>query len=240
MNLPKLARNCLVFLIVICRAPAVLAQQQPIMNLAKTYSAALRSLERWRKTETVETVVRKGRLVGEHLDEMESLSEEDYSRLEKLMKGFVLNREEILFIQADAKFFFNLSKKYGSPKDVAYFSLMQQIRPDNVWAAYIEQQTDVAGCTIYGNGVLTGVYGAARTYQQKYPKAYVKSIKDEIYDILDKFSDNICACGSSDSVSKEFRSFVKAYPRDKNTPAVRKTLKRIKTDKSFRFFCTTG
>lgn len=121
-----------------------------------------------------------------------------------------------------------------------FFSLLNEIKPDSVWAAYIEQQTDFTGCTIYGNGMLTRLYGKALKYKKAYPKVFTKHIDDEISEILQAFSESSCACGSTNGVQKEFRLFIKSFPRDKNTPDIRKNLKDIIKRGDFRFNCKSG
>jgi len=188
----------------------------------------------------VESVVRKGKTVSEKLEEIEALSEADYALLEKKMRGFVVNRDEILFIEPDSKFFARLAETRGTKADMAFFALMPQIKPRNVWAAYIEQQTDVSGCTIYGNGALTGLYGKALQFKRAYPKAYASDINKEIAEILSEFTDGTCACGTRAGVEKEFRAFIKTFPKDKNTPAIKKRLANLKGNKDFRFNCESG
>jgi hypothetical protein len=223
----------------ICASP-VRSQNKSILQLADEYSLALTKYERQKSRASVESVVRKGKAVGEKLDEIEALSVADYALLEKKMRGFDVNREEILFINPDAKFFARLAKTRGTKADAAFFALMRQIRPDNVWAAYVEQQTDVTGCGIYGNGALTRLYGKALQFKKTYPKAYVADINEEIREILEELTEGTCACGTRAGVEKEFRAFIKAFPNDKNTPAIKKRLANLKKIKDFRFNCQSG
>jgi len=216
------------------------SQNKSILQLADEYSLALRKYERQKSRTSVESVVRKGKAVGGKLEEIESLSAADYSLLEKKMRGFMVNREEILFIEPDLKFFARLAKTRGTKTDAAFFAVMREIKPENVWTAYIEQQTDVTGCTIYGNGALTRLYGKARQFKRAYPKAYVDDINEEIDEILTEFTGGTCACGGRAGVEKEFRAFIKTFPKDKNTPAIKKRLANLKKNKDFRFNCQSG
>jgi hypothetical protein len=218
----------------------VRSQNKSILQLADDYSLALGKYQRQKSRASVESVMRKGKAVGGKLDEIEALSDADYVLLEKKMQGFVVNRQEILFIEPDSMFFARLAKTRGTKADLAFFALMPQIRPQNVWAAYIDQQTDVTGCTLYGNGALTGLYGKALQFKRAYPKAYVVDINKEIDEILSEFTDGTCACGSRASVEKEFRAFIKTFPKDKNTPVIKKRLANLKRNKDFRFNCESG
>ncbi len=173
-------------------------------------------------------------------DELEKLSDTDYLGFSRKMRGFDVNREEIIFVEPDGMFFLRLAKKLGTNADTDFFRLLVEIKPHNVWASYIEQQTDYSGCTIYGNGKLTKLYGKAMRFKQVYPKAYSNYLKDEIDSILEKFAGNICACGSRDQVIKEFSMFVETYPKDKNTSTIQLVLNDLRKNKEFRFNCQSG
>jgi hypothetical protein len=232
-----------VILFVMLAAISVLpvgAQNKSVMSLADQYALALRQFQTHKTRASMEGVVRKGNAVGEKLSELEDLSEAEYALLEKKMKGFVVNREETVYVKPDLKFFAQLAKTRGTSADAAFFGLMREIRPDNVWAAYLEQQTDYSGCTIYGNGNLTTLYGKALRFKRAYPQAYVSYIDEEIDGISSKFTGDVCACGNIGSVEKEFRLFIKTFPNDKNTPAVKKGLANLKKNKAFRFNCQSG
>ena len=76
----------------------------------------------------------KGKAVNNKIEEIESLSDADYALLEKKMKGFVINRDEVLYIEPDLKFFGQLSKSRGTKADIAFFDLMPAIKGDSVFA----------------------------------------------------------------------------------------------------------
>ena len=216
------------------------AQDKSIITRANEYSVALRRYQKQKGRVSVERVVSKGKYVAEKLDKIEALSEADYSLLERKMKGFTINRQEILFIEPDSKFFLDLSRKHGTAADIAFFSLMRKIKPNDVWAAYIEQQTDVTGCTIYGNGLLTRLYGQILKFRRTYPKSFVKDINDERNGILEAFSESGCSCGDMKGVLKEFRLFIRTYPMDKTTTKIKVNLIDLKKRGDFRFNCHSG
>ncbi|MEP6923045.1 MAG: hypothetical protein ABI954_01160 [Pyrinomonadaceae bacterium] len=218
----------------------VYSQNQSILKLADDYSHALKKFQIQKNRRSIEGILRKGKAVAEKLDELESLNKTEYSLLERKMRGFVVNRDEILFIEPDSKFFAKLAARHGTRADIAFFYLLGELRPDGVWAAYIEQQTDVTGCTIYGQGLLTKLYGKSLQFKKNYPKSYISDIDEEINAILSGFTESLCACGERESVLKEFRLFIKTFPKDKNTPAIKKRLAEIKKSKDFRFKCQSG
>ena len=218
----------------------VYAQNKTILQLADEYSIALKKYQQQKPTTSVESVLHKGKAVNNKIEDLENLSEADYTLLEKKMKGFVINRDEVLFIEPDLKFYTQLLKTHGTKADVAFINLMRQIKPDNFYAKYIEMQTDVTGCTIYGNGVLTTLYGKALQFKKIYPKAYIKDVNEETDKILEEFIEGTCACGNRNSVLKEFQLFVKTFPNDKNTPRIKKRLTNLVKNKEFRFNCQSG
>ena len=210
------------------------------MDLAHRYNLALKAIELRKSRSSLESVLRKGTLLSDKYDELEKLSETDYLRFKKKMRGFDVNREEIIFVEPDRMFFLRLAKKIGTSADTNFFRLWAEIKPHNVWASYIDQQTDYSGCTIYGNGQLTKLYGKALRFKRAYPRAYTSYLDDEINSILEAFDGNICACGSRDLVIREFSLFIKTFPKDAKTPTIRNFLDDLKAGKKFRFDCHSG
>lgn len=215
-------------------------QSKQLLILANQYSVALKKYQKQRKPVSIESVYRKGKALSDKWEKLEALDDNEYSRFKRKMKGFLVNRQEVVFVEPDLKFFENQSRRYGLNSDVAYFKLMQRVKPDSVWAAYIEQQTDVTGCTKYGSGLLTRLYGDLLRFKKAYPNKYVADIKNEVDDIIAEFSVSGCSCGSFDGVLKEFRLFIKTYPKDPNTTKIRKNLTQIKTQQDFRPNCHSG
>lgn len=234
----KIVRMSFLFL-ALCIA-AEYAQAQSIMDLAQRYNLALKAFELRKSRSSLESVLRKGTLLSDKYEELEKLSETDYLRFKKKMRGFDVNREEIIFVEPDRMFFLKLARTIGTTVDTSFFRLLVEIKPNNVWASYIEQQTDYSGCTIYGNGKLTKLYGKALRFKRIYPLAYTTYVNDEIDSILEEFGESICACGSRDLVIKEFSLFVKTFPKDKKIPAIRRILEDLKAGKKFRFDCHSG
>ncbi|CAN5621558.1 hypothetical protein BH24ACI2_BH24ACI2_15210 [soil metagenome] len=231
-------------IIVVCGfgvSRCVYAQNNSIIALADKYSSALKKFEKRRTRGNIEAVYRKGQIVAEKLDALESLSEADYASIERKMRGFVINRNEVVFVKPDVVFFKKLSKRLGTKSDIAFFTFLGELKPESVWSAYIEQQTDYSGCTIYGKGILTSLYGKARQFRRQYPSAYVSDIKEEIRDMKSDFTDGTCACSDSNGVVKEFQLFIKTFPRGEITPIVKKRLIDIQNKKTaIRFNCLSG
>ncbi|MFT3744646.1 MAG: hypothetical protein QM785_10185 [Pyrinomonadaceae bacterium] len=227
--------SCIVF-----SSPNILGQERSLLARSAEYANALRQFQAKGNRRSVEGLIKKGKYVSAKIGEIESLSETDYSLLKRRMKGFHVNREEILFIEPELKYFLELSRKTGTAADIAYFTLMRKVKPDDIWTAYIQQQTDYSGCTVYGNGMLTKLYGEILKFRRSYPNSYADNIDEAKDEILEKFSENGCSCGDANGVMREFRLFVRTYPKDKNIPRIRTNLNQLKKPGSFRFNCHSG
>lgn len=106
---------------------------------------------------------------------------------------------------------------------------------------YIEPQTDYSGCTIYGDGKMTALYGKAKQFRKQFPVAYASDVNEAINDIKETFTNDTCACGENRSVVKEFELFINAFPKDAITLAVKKRLAEVKEKwTAFRFQCHSG
>ncbi|MDQ3129326.1 MAG: hypothetical protein M3Q99_01025 [Acidobacteriota bacterium] len=219
----------------------VYAQKTSILTLADRYSSALKKIEKQKTKGSIEAVYRRGRILADNLDELENLSEANYALVEKKMKGFVINRSAVIYVKPDVNYFKKLSKRLGTKSDIAFFILLGELRPESIGLNYIEQQTDYSGCTIYGKGILTGLYGKAKRFRRQYSSVYIEDIKEEIGDIKSNFTNGTCACGDSSGVIKEFQLFIKTFPKDEITPVVRKRLGEVQNKKTaIRFNCISG
>lgn len=173
------------------------------------------------------------------LREVGELSEKDFKSFEKHMRGFLVNRDEIIFVKPDNKFFMNLSKKRGLPADVAFFELRNQLRPGGVWSAYTLPQTDYSGCTRFGTGKLTEFYGRLNSFKEKFQSAYVQIIDEELGYVVEALTVGTCACEDSLSATKEFELFMKTYPGAPITPKIQDRLSGTETSK-IRPNCISG
>ena len=230
--------------VVICgfAAPScVAAQNDSIIARADRYVAALEEYEKGTERKSVEFVFRKGQSVAKKLDELENLNEADYASVTKKMKGFIVNRDETIYIEPEVDFFKKLSKKFGTKSDAAFFTFWSALKPDSVWSAYIEQQTDYSGCALYGKGILTELHGKAEQFRRQYPRAYTTELKEEIDEMKRELTSGTCACGNRNSVTEEFRLFIKTFPADEITPTIKRRLKGVQNKKTaIRFNCISG
>lgn len=152
-----------------------------------------------------------------------------------------MNREEVVFVEPDVDFFKKLAKKYGKAADIAFFDLLKKYKPQSVWPVYMLQQTDVGGCTKYGTGTLTTLYGKVSKFKKKFKTAYQDDVREMMEELENQFTDWSCACGDANSVMKELKLFLSRFPKSPISPAVKKRLSSLKAGKSsFEFHCIGG
>lgn len=163
---------------------------------------------------------------------IESLSEAEFQALERQLEGMVVNREEILVAAPDPNFFFALAKDRGRAADVRFFEAYRQTQPDGVWAAYLEPVTDYSACTRYGALTLVTLYGEWERYQKDFPQSYVEPARRFRNEIAGALAQPGCACGSVDTIARELRAFLRAYPNAAIAPAVRARLASIEAGTS--------
>lgn len=227
----------------ICAVPFAKAENKAIFNTVDQYSEAIGKFQSdIVKTSSLENVYHQGQAAASKLiPALESLSPVDFDSIVKKMRGYVINRDEVIFVLPDFKFFGELSKKQGTDADVAFFAFMSDLRPANVWPAFIEQQTDYSGCTDFGKGLLTNLYRKAVNFSDKNQTAYKIDIDEVIREIKAELTESTCACGDMDSAIKEFNLFISTFPAADVTPMIKKRILDIKSNKSFmRFNCTSG
>jgi hypothetical protein len=92
---------------------AIYAQNPSVLTLAERYSEALQQADRHKGRQSLQELLRKGTLLADRLNDMENLNSANYTLFEKRMKGFVVNREEIVFVKPDVDFFSRLAKQRG-------------------------------------------------------------------------------------------------------------------------------
>jgi hypothetical protein len=206
------------------------------------YQKAISEFPNSKDKTSLEPLFRKGTALADQLvKKLEDLSEQDYELLQKKMPGFAVNREETVFILPESDFFLALAEKKGLEADIAFFKFLKQYKPDSVWPVYINQQTDYSGCTIYGDGKLTGLYKEAINLKVKHNNAYVQDINQFIGALERELLEEVCACDDADSVKKEFELFLKEFPNSAISPKVQSRLSEVKQGKSrFRFNCISG
>lgn len=208
------------------------------------YQAALRTVQAGAGHKPLQPLFELGMTAAIKLqDNLENLSDEEFASAQARMKGFTLNRDEAVFVIPQIKFFKLLAQKNGLPADVAFFDIYGRTDPDGNWVfpAFVRQQTDVTGCTIYDGKLLTSLYRGWLDFRKSYPSDYQPQADDQIARIENALTIDTCACGSEDAVISGLESFAKAFP---DQPIAAKVTQRIKViragDSPIRFDCVTS
>lgn len=195
------------------------------------YATALQELQKQSKRQTIEPVYALGIAAAKRLGlVLERLSPADFDLVKDQMKGFQINRTEVIYVLPDAIFFKNLAGQKGQDIDMVFFDLLHKTRPNNVWPVYIEQRTDYSGCTKYGTGLLVEFYGKWSKFRVSYPSAYKTDVENVLEDITRGLLNLDGACGSSLDVIKEYNLFLQAYPKSKPAEEIKRKLSEIGLD----------
>jgi hypothetical protein len=193
-------------------APA--ADMASLLQKAGEYGQELSRIEASGKTASLEKLLQLGNRVAADLKPViEQLSPEDFASIENNMTGYVVNREEVILVEPDTRFFSKLADKTGTEQDRLYFNFMLKVMPEGYWPVYITRQTDVGGCIEFGNGSLSALYKEGTDISPKLAGYYRKQIDRTIEDIADQITTGTCACGKIASVKKELQTFLAMNPK---------------------------
>jgi hypothetical protein len=173
---------------------------------------------------------------------LERMSEGQRAQLTRRVPGLQIWSSESQGVEIDPAFFLDLAQRYGSDGDREFFISYRRMFPEGYgWPVYLEQQTDVTGCTKYGSGDLAVTYTMWSGYRARYPGMYDSEVREYLTEVTQALVDDTCACGDAQSVIRELSQFARAFPRDAITPRVRQRLKAVIAGKSkTRFHCMSG
>ena len=136
------------------------------------------------------------------------------------------------WLAPNPKFFLTLARKYKNATDIEFFDLLNRTEPDGRWPIYLEQRTDLNGCTKY-DGTLSKLYKDWNTFQQKYPNDFVSKTKSTLSKIENNLSESNCSCEEkSEPILKELESFVKHNPKISVTSKIQKRINDITNKKT--------
>ena len=171
---------------------------------------------------------------------LEALNEAEYAEIARL-PGAIVNREEVVFVNADPDYFLKLAVAHGDAADRAFFGTLKATYPDSVWPIYVEQQTDYSGCTQFGSGAVVNAYRSWTTFQRRFPARYPTEARDEVNRAAHELTDSTCACGGPAAIDKELQDFLIAFPSSPPAPSVRARLQALRTGRSdIRASCISG
>jgi hypothetical protein len=171
---------------------------------------------------------------------LESLSDEAFRRVAAL-PGAIVNREEVLLVEPDPKYYVKLAAAHGDAGDRAFFAALKATYPESVWPVYVEPQTDLGGCTRYGSGALVETYRLWSAFQQTFPTRYVVAARQEVDEVSTGLTESNCACGDTASVQDELQRFLAAFRTSRIGANVNQRLQDVRAGRSgIRTKCTVA
>lgn len=171
---------------------------------------------------------------------MEGLSDEDYAATTEKMKGFDVNRDEVVFVTANPEFFANLARERKDKVSIDFFETVRQIggeeSPD-----YLEQVTDYSACVRFGSLELVRCYRLLIRFRSLYPDRYADRVSAFLEPLEGELTDGNCACGELGDVEKELQSFLDEFPKSSIATKVRDRLAALrKGTVTMRYHCSPG
>lgn len=208
------------------------------------YRDAVREIESRKPKVTVEQVFVAALAAGEALergDFLEKLSDEEYDALVRSLPGMTINRYEIVFARPDLEFFQRAVDRHGRRVDRDFFRNYAATFPDGIVPVYVEQQTDVTGCTLFGKGHIVERYAGWLRFRADHADAYKDTVRAQIARIEAEITGSDCACGPEAEVVREFEEFAREFPRSPATPRVLARIEELRESRSrIRFGCVSG
>ncbi len=107
-----------------------------LLRRAAEYRKELSRIEASGRTASLEQLLRRGNELASALKPViEQLSDEDYASVERDMRGYLVNREEVILVEQDTRFFSKLAGEIGTAQDRLYFGYTLKVRPNGYWPA---------------------------------------------------------------------------------------------------------
>lgn len=222
--------------------PLYAVETASLLKRVGEYGQEISRIEASAKTVSLEKLIQQGDAIAVELHRViEQLSKADYEYVVKNMKGFIVNREEVIVTEPDSNYFSKLAQKVGTEQDRLYFGFVLKVTPEGYWPVYLLRQTDLGGCTKYGDGVLSRLYKEGTVLLPKVGGYYRKQL-DKMTDKMGReFTSGSCACGDFQSVMKEFQIFIETNPNEAIVDKVKERLQSIKQGSAnVRFHCVGG
>jgi hypothetical protein len=227
-----------------CFAIQASAADVEIPAAVETYASAMDELRTSRGKSPIEPVFEDGMKASPELQAvLPDLSESQYQEVQRRMQGFVLVRGATIVVRPSVGYFKSLARKHGSKADRAFFDVYQRTEPDGngPFPAYIEQQTDEAGCTRFDGKLLVDLYRRWLTFRTMYPDDYASEAQGEIDSLESELLSGICTCENAEKTASGLQAFVDAFPDLPITPKIKSRIAEIRSGKSsFRFNCHAG
>jgi hypothetical protein len=229
------------FFVLTVLVSAVFAYDSPLDPIFK-YKKHVDQIELSAKKTSLQELIQEGTAIADKLRPViEKLSEADYEVVEKNMKGFTVNRDEVIVIEPNMAFFIDLAKKQGTDTDNMYFQFRREWMPVGFWPVYINLQTDVGGCTRFGEGYLANLYKKGNSLLPKMSGYYAKETEEILKAVSYQITNGTCACADQQSVIKELTLFLELNPKSVITKMVENRLEEVKQQRSvMQYQCVGG
>ncbi len=213
-----------------------------LLEEVRKYGESVSRVEKAKGKVSVREVIEAGASTADELRLIiEDLSETDYAFVKKNMKGFIVNREEVIVVQPDTAFFSKLADKAGTENDRAYFAFLGELYEGRFWPAYINLQTDVGGCTRFGEGFLSKLFRKGTALLPKMTGYYAVEVEKELGKMSSQLMSGRCACGNPESVVKELKLFLELNGDAEIAGKVRTRLEDLQKSRSgIEFNCVGG
>lgn len=187
---------------------------------------------------SLETIFEEGITAAKEIEpKLEQFDQATYEKLQKMMAGFVVTREEFVAVRPLADFFLKLAREKGADADWMFFELFKKTYPDSIWPVYVNRLTDITGCTSFVGNRLSDLYGAWTTFQARYPHQYRRASRRELARLQEALQSD-CPCDPESVVRSALQSFLNEHPHSPPAPAVAARIAALTNHESgIRFKC---
>ena len=158
---------------------------------------------------------------------VESMTPEQFAEL-RALGGVVASRDEAIFIRPDVKYFRGLARAHGDQTDRAFFAALEATYPDSVWPVYVQQQTDLGGCTRFGTLSVAGEYVRWADFLTRHPTRYRDDATKESDAAFKALTASTCACGEPATVERELEHFLRTVRPSAARTAVEARLQSVR------------
>ena len=217
-----------------------------VVAASETYARELGEVERESKRQSLERVFALATDLAESLRRpdrsgmhpLDSLPDGELASLGEKLRGIILERGSAT---VDPAFFEKLGERKGRTEDRLFLRLYHRAFPTGARPAYVQSRSDQSGCVDFGDGKLVSLFSEWGRYASRHTKQYVPFVKSEMERIRQALTQETCACVSSGSVQSELRFFLRRFPNDPASEAVRKRFEEVRRGTSnIRFNCRPG
>jgi len=215
----------------------------PVQSAVAAYRRAVKAVDSRQPGTGVEptfNAFRALRAVLTRHEGLEALTEQQFGEVRSL-KGVIVSRDEVIYVQPDVRFFGALARAHGDAADRAFFAALTATYPDSVWPAYIEQQTDDTGCTRFGSLTVAAAYVRWVDFQKRYPARYSDEATEHAHAAFERLTGSTCACGEAVGVERELEQALRDVHAPAPRAAVEKRLQEVRAGRAdIRAHCHSG